>query len=34
MDNKPFLMLDLLDIDDHAIPEIAKITKLIKRLVK
>lgn len=27
MDSKPFLILDLLDIDDHAIPEIAKITK-------
>ena len=24
MDSKPFLILDLLDIDDHAVPEIAK----------
>lgn len=27
MDEKPFLVLDLLDIDDHAIPELLKITK-------
>jgi hypothetical protein len=27
MDDKPFLVLDLLDIDDHAIPELVKITK-------
>lgn len=27
MDEKPFLELDLLDIDDHAIPELQKLTK-------
>lgn len=27
MDNKPFLELDMLDIDEHIIPEIKKITK-------
>ena len=27
MDDKPFLVLDLLDIDDHVIPELKKITK-------
>jgi hypothetical protein len=27
MDAKPFLVLDLLDIDDHVIPELKKITK-------
>ena len=27
MDDKPFLVLDLLDIDDHVIPEVVKITK-------
>lgn len=27
MDDKPFLVLDLLDIDDHAIPELKKLTK-------
>lgn len=27
MDEKPFLTLDLLDIDEHAIPEIKKLTK-------
>jgi len=27
MDEKPFLELDLLDIDDHAVPELQKLTK-------
>lgn len=27
MDEKPFLVLDLLDIDDHAVPELKKLTK-------
>lgn len=27
MDDKPFLVLDLLDIDDHVVPELKKITK-------
>lgn len=27
MDEKPFLVLDLLDIDDHVVPEIVKLTK-------
>jgi len=27
MDDKPFLVLDLLDIDDYAVPELLKITK-------
>lgn len=27
MDDKPFLVLDLLDIDEHAVPELKKITK-------
>lgn len=27
MDEKPFLELDLLDIDEHAVPELAKLTK-------
>tara|TARA_Y100000815_G_scaffold256769_1_gene264732 strand:- start:892 stop:1968 length:1077 start_codon:yes stop_codon:yes gene_type:complete len=27
MDEKPFLVLDLLDIDDHVIPELIKLTK-------
>lgn len=28
MDEKPFLELDLLDIDEHVVPELAKLTKL------
>ncbi|MET1078647.1 MAG: type I restriction endonuclease [Pseudomonas sp.] len=28
MDEKPFLELDLLDIDEHAVPELVKLTKL------
>ena len=28
MDEKPFLELDLLDIDEHAVPELAKLTKV------
>ena len=27
MDEKPFLELDLLDLDEHVIPELAKLTK-------
>lgn len=27
MDDKPFLILDLLDIDDHVVPELRKLTK-------
>lgn len=27
MDDKPFLVLDILDIDDHVVPELTKITK-------
>ncbi|HWK53120.1 MAG TPA: type I restriction endonuclease [Hyphomicrobiales bacterium] len=27
MDEKPFLVLDVLDIDDHVVPELSKITK-------
>lgn len=27
MDEKPFLVLDLLDIDEHTVPELAKLTK-------
>lgn len=27
MDDKPFLELDLLDIDEHAVPELQKLTK-------
>ena len=28
MDEKPFLEIDLLDIDEHVVPELAKLTKL------
>lgn len=27
MDEKPFLEVDLLDIDDHVVPELQKLTK-------
>ena len=29
MDEKPFLEIDLLDIDEHVVPELAKLTKVL-----